>query len=327
MLEANRDSHVVGGREQPPETPPPQAEEETVVDAPLVYLDEQGRSFDDFAQAAEAALRAGDKAKEKEVRGEQVRFLYDQFAKRYPEVLQIPREIQGFYFFEVNSQNALEGQVAGRATLDAVSAYEADPSSDRWKEIIDRNRDRILGEYRINLRPQKEYVPETIERLLKLFRDPRLRDAVASFKVKVGPSAPDPDRPEEAFTEIVMYAKNDPTRDADGKTGSRRSFEALFPAVREAMADFNAYAQTSPIKRKSAKVNELLTVSQSGGDFRGLLQRVDRDRGTHYLDEYFEGSENYAFARGEEPPTLETAARARDGENLRQVRDDLQEMN
>ena len=191
MLEANRDSHVAGGREQPPETPPPQIEEEAAELVPLVYLDEQGRSFGDFARAAEAALRAGDKAREKEVRGEQVRFLYDQFAKRYPEIMQIPREIQGFYFFEVNSKNALEGQVAGRATLDAVSAYEADPSSDRWKEIVDRNRDRILGEYRINIRPQKEYVPQTIERLLELFfRRPsstRRRGVVQGQDRAIGP--------------------------------------------------------------------------------------------------------------------------------------------
>ena len=150
---------------------------------------------------------------------------------------------------------------------------------------------------------------------------------MASFKVKIGPSAPDPDHPEEAFTEIVMYAKNDPTRDADGKTGSHRSFETLLPAIREATADLNAYAQTSPIKRKSVQVNELLTVSQSGGDFKGLLQRVDQDRGTHYLDEYFDAGENYAFARGEVPPTLEAAARARDEEGLKQVRDDLQNIN
>lgn len=273
---------------------------------PTIALDEQGRSFGDFAAAAEGAVRSGDHATAQAIRKEQVRFLHDRYAKSHPDFPQVETEYRGFYFFEVDSKNAEQGAVVNHKTLEAIVAFEQHPDSDAWLRIIEANKEAILSEYRINLRPQKDYVPEAIDRLLGLFEQrPELKALASSFKVKVGPSAPDPSRPENAFAEIILYVKNDPARGKDGKTASQKSLETLLPEVAEALQDLVPYADTSPMKRSSLSVNDLISIAQSGGDLKGLLSRVDKARGTHYLDEYFDKDTNYAFAKGEQPPDIE----------------------
>lgn len=265
---------------------------------PEVVRDAEGRSFADFAREAEAAAMDGDEEREERARKAQARFLYDRYAKRFPDILQIPREIKGFYFFEVNERNAARGAKASRAVLVGLDAFENDPESDEWKRIVDERIDEIMAEWRINVRPEKEYVPAAIERLGEMFASsPELREAASSFKVKIGPSK----RPGESgrgFAEIIIYGANDTSVGADGVPMAQRNHEKLLAAVKAALADLEPHAQEPSLRRMSKQVTDLLTVQQSGGDFRELLKRVDAARGTAHLDEYFDAESGHAFARG-----------------------------
>lgn len=264
---------------------------------PEIVRDAEGRSFDDFAREAEEAAMAGDEEREERVRKAQVRFLYDRYAKRFPDILQIPREVKGFYFFEVNERNAARGARASRAVLSGLDAFAKDPTSDEWKRIVDERRDEIMAEWRINVRPQKEYVPATAERLAELFSSsPELRAIASSFKVKIGPSK----RPGETgrgFTEIIIYGANDTAVGADGVSVAKRNHETLLAAVREALADLEPHAQEPGLRRMTQPVTDLIAVQQSGGDFRTLLKQVDAAQDTSYLDEYFDAETGHAFAR------------------------------
>lgn len=276
-------------------------------DAPEVVRDAAGRSFGDFARQAEDAARAGDDAREESLRREQARFLYDRYKDRYPGLLQIPREVHGFYFFEVDGDNAARGVGASKAVLAAVDAFDKDPSSDEWKRIIDGKKDEIMAEYRINVRPEKDYVPAAIERIADMFAaSPELRAIASSFKVKIGPSAR-PDAKGGGFTELIIYGANDPSVDADGTPAARKNHERLLAAVKAAVADLEPYAQKDGQKRMSNAVTDLISTSQSGGDLRGLLKRVDKARGTRFLDEYFDPATGHAFA-AEAPGTKKAAA-------------------
>lgn len=266
---------------------------------PEIIRDAEGRSFDDFAREAEKAAIAGDEEGEERVRKAQVRFLYDRYAKRFPDILQIPREVKGFYFFEVNERNAARGARASRAVLSGLDAFAHDPTSDEWKRIIDERRDEIMAEWRINVRPQKEFVPAAAERLAEMFASsPELREIASSFKVKIGPSK----RPGETgrgFAEIIIYGANDTAIDDDGVPVAKRNHETLLAAVKAALADLEPHAQEPGLRRMTQPVTDLISVQQSGGDFRTLLKRVDAARGTAYLDEYFDAETGHAFAREE----------------------------
>lgn len=275
---------------------------------PEIVRDAEGRSFDDFAREAEEAAIAGDEEREERVRKAQVRFLYDRYAKRFPDILQIPREVKGFYFFEVNERNAARGARASRAVLSALDAVAKDPTSDEWKRIIDERRDEIMAEWRINVRPQKDYVPAAAERLAEMFSaSPELRAIASSFKVKIGPSK----RPGETgrgFAEIIIYGANDTAVGADGVPVAQRNHETLLAAVREALADLEPYAQEPGLRRMTKPVTDLLAVQQSGGDFRTLLKRVDAAQDTSYLDEYFDAETGHAFGRDVAPEGRRTKA-------------------
>lgn len=264
---------------------------------PEIIRDAEGRSFDDFAREAEEAAVAGDVEREERVRKAQARFLYDRYAKRFPDILQIPREVKGFYFFEVNERNAARGAKASRAVLSGLDAFEKDPTSDEWKRIVDERRDEIMAEWRINVRPQKEYVPAAAERLAEMFAaSPELREIASSFKVKIGPSK----RPGETgrgFAEIIIYGANDTAVGDDGVPVAKRNHEKLLAAVKDALADLEPHAQEPGLRRMTQPVTDLLSVQQSGGDFRSLLKKVDAARDTAYLDDYFDAETGHAFAR------------------------------
>lgn len=281
--------------------------ERGLADAPEIVRDARGRSFGDFAREAEDAAKAGDEEREESVRREQARFLYDRYKTKYPGLLQIPREIKGFYFFEVDGDNAERGVGASKAVLAAVDAYDKDPSSDGWKRIIDAKKDEIMAEYRINIRPQKDYVPAAIERIADMFAaSPELRGIASSFKVKIGPSARPGAPAGGGFTEIIIYGANDPSMGPDGTPAAKANHERLLAAVEAAVADLEPHAQKDGKKRMSRPVTDLISTSQSGGDLRALLKRVDKDRGTRFLDEYFDPATNHAFAR--EAPDAKRAA-------------------
>lgn len=271
--------------------------EEELDDEPAIVLDGEGRSFGDFAREAEEAAKAKDEKREEEIRKAQARFLYDLYKQKYPDILQIPREVKGFYFFEVDSKNAERGFGASKAVLSAIDAFDKDPASDEWKKIIDGKKDEIMAEYRIMVRPEKDYIPAAIERIADLFvSSPELRALASSFKVKIGPSAR-PDAPEDKHAEIIIYGATDTGVDADGVPVAKKNHERLLAALTEALAGLEPHAQKAVGKRMSRKVSDLISSAQSGGDFRGLLKKVDKARGTDHLGEYFDASTGYAYER------------------------------
>jgi hypothetical protein len=152
-----------------------------------------------------------------------------------------------------------------------------------------------MSEYKIHLQPRREMLGEVAKRLIGMFRQPgneHLREIVGAFKIKGSPSEPGAT---EIFPEVVIYSRTGAARDRSGMTAGRRNAEQVLAAVLEAIRGLEAAAQPDATPRYNARINELVYIAQSGGDFKKFLG--------HYglLDKYFDPKTNYAYRYGEQP--------------------------
>ena len=145
--------------------------------------------------------------------------------------------------------------------------------------IADADLERSSEQFKIHLQPQKEYAADVFARLIQcLADDEELRALIPIFKASVAEN-PVRDDAGEPVPEVVLYTP---------------SYEAMQKAVDKLQRYFAGWEArgSGDAPRFNWKVNDLMYVAQSGGDFKNALRKQGM------LDAYYDENYNYAFRRG-----------------------------
>lgn len=168
----------------------------------------------------------------------------------------------------------------------------------RWQEHFDE----ICREYKIHLQPIverdsqsriiKDFRPKCVDTLLKaISENPALEKSINCFKTSLRREkfiAPDGNIEKSTaagtvWPEIVVY------------TYGKNNFETTLRLLYKYFQGLEKYG-SDLTPRDNYKINRLMYVAQSGGDFKNKLRYHGK------LDRYFDKRFNYAFRVGEKPP-------------------------
>lgn len=191
----------------------------------------------------------------------------------------VSRATRGYSHFGISQPSSEAQQAVGyqqevrnaakRNDSDAVRKYLTDP----------RIGGLLAGEFKIHIQPERRFMPLVALKLAKILQDPSIRILVDEFKVSTEPGGVD-DAGQE-MPQIVIYP-------AFGRDNARRLLEIL----RKSLSQEEKYG-TGKLSRYNLRVNDLLSLAQSGGDFKTDLAQAG------LLDEYFDKNTGYAFIKGE----------------------------
>lgn len=149
-------------------------------------------------------------------------------------------------------------------------------------KFVDENKRTFSVERKIHLQPKKEFLPIVVNRLMKMVSEyPELRSAIDSIKMSIQPESDDTKY--GVLPEVVIYAYG------------KQHFEKILQILLPYFQGYEKYTN-GKVPRMNQKVNDLVFVAQSGGDFKNVLKSVG------LLDQYFDASSNYAFFKGEGMP-------------------------
>ncbi len=148
--------------------------------------------------------------------------------------------------------------------------------------FVDENRRTFSVERKIHLQPKKEFLPIIVNRLMKMVGEfPELRSAIDSIKMSIQPESND--EKYGVLPEVVIYAYG------------KQHFEKILQILLPYFQGYEKYTN-GKVPRMNQKVNDLVFVAQSGGDFKNTLKSAG------LLDQYFDPSCNHAFFKGEGMP-------------------------
>jgi hypothetical protein len=234
--------------------------------------------------------------------------IFEKVAQKNQDIIKACYFHAGYDFFLTNQEAARSGshavQMQEMLQYSYNQAYfraaESEDKKSAGREAVRNDlgtaQDEIMSEYKIHLQPDRRHIGEVTRRLVAMMNDENnadLRQIVGAFKIKTRPDRED----EEAFPEIVIYPRTGAKTDQNGVSEGRRNMERTLAAVVEVMHGLESTGQKDRTPRYNAKVNDLVYVAQSGGDFKNFLKRIG------LLDEVFDPSTGYGFRRGEKPPT------------------------
>ncbi len=152
--------------------------------------------------------------------------------------------------------------------------------------FVDENIRTFSVERKIHLQPKKEFLGIVVDRLMKMVSEyPELRTAISSMKMSIQSEADDTKY--GVLPEVVIYAYG------------KQHFEKILQILLPYFQGYEKYT-SGKVPRMNQKVNDLVFVAQSGGDFKSTLQRAG------LLDQFFDPKTNHAFLKGEgiAPQTL-----------------------
>lgn len=200
---------------------------------------------------------------------------------------------QGFWYFSPRPKE--EGDIILEQGLkindlqdQAVRALE----QGKGAEFMGEHFDEICQEYKIHLQPTKgeydqkqgDYRPFYVNKLMEaLAENPEFRESIDRFKVSYQKEAKKSSGG-EAIPEIVIYPRY-------GRENFGKALSRVFQQFKGREKWGN---NVNP--RFNHKINELIFIAQSGGDFKEKLRRLG------VLDNYFDEKFNHAIRKGEKPP-------------------------
>jgi len=187
---------------------------------------------------------------------------------------------------------------------------------------------RIMSEFKIHLQPSRDRIGLVVRRLTDTLTDPKnqdLREALMGFKIRRPPGAAAKDQT-KIMPEIVIYPRVGTGSTPEELSRARANAEIALAKVTAATQDLVGLGQRDRTPRYNARINDLVYIAQSSGDFKEFLEREG------LLDEFFDPETNYAYRYGERPldrpvGASETADRRREGPDwlaLRELEEDAQ---
>ncbi len=215
--------------------------------------------------------------------------------------IHLRRDQQCWYFSphspEERRRIQQEGPDVNELQKEAVNSFAKDETMGRdinrggGARFMAEHFDEICQEYKIHLQPpiggqvsrQEDWRPFCVNKLLgALAENPKFRESVDCFKVSYREEAKRSIG--GAIPEIIIYPR----------TGRENFGKALAHIYQCFKGDEQHASDITP--RYNHRINELIFVAQSSGDFKDSLKRLG------VLDRYFDEKQNYAFRKGEEPP-------------------------
>lgn len=159
-------------------------------------------------------------------------------------------------------------------------------------KFLEEHFDEICQEYKIHLQPtreeydprQKDWRPFCLNKLIKVLAENKgLRESIDRFKISYQKEIKRSSGG-QPVPEIVIYPRH-----------GRENFGKVLAGVYQQFKDYGKYgSDINP--RHNLKINELIFIAQSGGDFKEYLKYLG------VIDNYFDKENNYAFRKGEKPP-------------------------
>jgi len=223
------------------------------------------------------------------------------------------RDGDGYDYIVMNDKAFIESYVLGSVLRTIEVGVNRNKRSDvvdektRVEAIRQEIRDNegvIMAEYKIHLQPTRDQLGPVVRRLVETLLDDRntgLRESLMGFKIRQPYGAVDKEA-DRLLPEIVIYPRVGEGQTDEDVAQARANAEKVLAAVTAGTSDLVNLGRTDKTPRFNTRVNDLVYVAQSSGDFKEFL------RDEKLLDEYFDAETGYAYRRGERPLDRPAAA-------------------